>query len=393
VSVRSGRRRALLLAVGGLLVGLALLEGGLRLVQSAGWGRGDSLGVADPVLHHRFRPGATKKISGSWYRTNSLGLRDHEYAAAPPPGTYRILMLGDSFTEGFRLAFEDTVAKRVERGLNDGRCRGRYEVVNAGIGSYSPILEYLLLKQLADRVRPHMVVQNFDMTDVHDDFIRGRVAVFGDDGLPVAVPSDPRAEAALVLPPLARPDSALGALERRLNRLALYQAVRRSAVGQRVLGPLRLTPERLAERGLAGNVQYDIVAIVRDGEPPGLAEAWQATERYLLAARDLARARGAAYVLVTYPHPYQVAADESPLGRRKLGVGPGVVGDERPFRRLEALGRREGFPVVNLLPVFRAHHRPGVPLFSERDFHHTQEGARVFGVGMLHALSRLLPGC
>jgi hypothetical protein len=393
LSARSWIRHPLVLVAGGVLVGLALVEGGLRLAMTYRWGRGESLGITDPVVHHRFRPNAVKKVSGSWYRTNALGLRDHEYPERPAPGTYRILMLGDSFTEGFRLAFEDTVAKRVERGLNDGRCRGRYDVVNAGIGSYSPILEYLLFTQLADQLHPHMVVQNFDMTDVHDDFIRGRVAVFDGDGLPVAVPNDPRAEAALLLPPVARPDTAFGALERRLNRLALYQTLRRSVIGERLLGPVRLTPEQLAERGLAGNVQYDVVAIVRDGEHPGLAEAWRATERYLLATRDLARRRGMAYVLVAYPHPYQVTATESPLGRRKLGVGAGVVGDERPFRRLEALGGREGFPVVNLLPFFRANERPGAPLFSERDFHHTQEGSRIFGEGMLRALSRLVPGC
>ncbi len=383
----------MVLVVSSILIALVIVEGGLRLATARQWGRGDSLGITDRIVHHRFRPNAEKKVSGSWYRTNSLGLRDHEYAAPPPAGTYRILMLGDSFTEGFRLAFEDSVAKRVERGLNDGRCRGRYEVINAGIGSYSPILEYLLFRQLADRLRPHMVVQNFDMTDVHDDFIRSRVAVFDGAGLPLAVPNDPRTEAALLLPPLVRSDGALAAVERGANRLVLYQAFRRSVVGERLLGPVRLTPEQLAERGLVGNVQYDVVAAVRDGEHPGLAEAWRATEGYVMATRDLARRRGMAYVLVSYPHPYQVTATASPLGRRKLGVGAGIVGDERPFRRLEELGRRERFPVVNLLGFFRENERPGAPLFSERDFHHTQEGSRIFGAGMLQGLSPLVPGC
>ncbi|MBM4086320.1 MAG: hypothetical protein FJ272_16165, partial [Planctomycetes bacterium] len=33
-------------------------------------------------------------------RTNSLGLRDRDYAPAKPEGVYRILMLGDSFILG-----------------------------------------------------------------------------------------------------------------------------------------------------------------------------------------------------------------------------------------------------------------------------------------------------
>jgi hypothetical protein len=337
--------------------------------------------TSDPVLHHRARPGMSATIAGTEFSTNSLGLRDREYARPKPPTVFRVLMLGDSFTEGGGLPLAETVAKRVERGLNAGGC-GAYEVVNAGVASYSPILEYLLLQRLAPVLQPDLVVVNFDMTDVHDDVIRTATATLDGRGLPLVVPSDPTRETAMLLPPAPR---WLGPLGLRLNGLALYQAFRKSGAGQWLLGPVKVSPEQLEAYGLVGDVQHDPAAITRDGDFPEHARGWALTERYLVGIRDLARASGVPFVLVLYPHAQQVSADESPLGRRQLGAGPGLYASERPFARLEALGRREGFPVVNLLSVFRARHAEG-PLFRTHDIHHTPTGAAVFAEGVLAGL-------
>ena len=346
--------------------------------------------TSDPVLHHRARPGVSAIVAGTEFSTNSLGLRDREYASPKPPAIFRILMLGDSFTEGGGLTLEQTVAKRVERGLNAGGC-GAYEVVNAGVASYSPILEYLLLQRLAPVLQPDLVVVNFDMTDVHDDVIRTATATLDGRGLPLAVPGDPIRETAMLLPP---PPRWLAPLGPRLNGLALYQAFRKSGAGQWLLGPVKVSPEQLQVYGLVGDVQHDPAAITRDGDFPGLARGWALTERYLVGIRDLARARGVPFVLVVYPHAQQVSADESPVGRRRLGAGPGLYASGRPFERLEALGRREGFPVVNLLPVFRARRTEG-PLFRTHDIHHTPAGAAVFADGVLAGLRGLdvWPAC
>jgi hypothetical protein len=155
-----------------------------------------------------------------------------------------------------------------------------------------------------------------------------------------------------------------------------------------------MSPEQLEVYGLLGDVQHDPAAITRDGDFPEHARGWALTERYLAGIRDLARARGVPFVLVVYPHAQQVSADESPIGRRQLGAGPGLYASERPFERLQALGRREGFPVVNLLPIFRARHSEG-PLFRAHDIHHTPAGVAVFGDGVLAGLRGLdvLPPC
>ena len=86
-----------LLCVIGLALGVLLAEVLLRFQPPRA---GRACAVSDPVLHHRLRPNCDKTISGVRFTTNSLGLRDREYAIPKPSGTFRILMLGDSFTEG-----------------------------------------------------------------------------------------------------------------------------------------------------------------------------------------------------------------------------------------------------------------------------------------------------
>ena len=232
-----------------------------------------------------------------------------------------------------------------------------------------------------------MVVLNFDMTDVHDDLIRTATARLDDRGLPLAVPPDPRRETALMMPPLPGVGSTL-------NGLALYQMLRKSEAGQWLLGSLKTTPEALAAAGAIGDPERDPMAITRDDESPALARAWALTERYLLGIRDLARRRSAPFVLVVYPHAHQVSALESPLGRRQLGAGAGLYSSERPFARLRALGRREGFPVIDLLATFRARAAEG-PLFRRDDIHHTAAGAAVLADGIASGLTAagVLPAC
>jgi hypothetical protein len=160
-----------------------------------------------------------------------------------------------------------------------------------------------------------------------------------------------------------------------------------------LLGPIRLSPERLEALGLLGNVRYDVLAITRNGHHPGLAAAWSDTERYILGIRDLARANGAAFVLVVYPYAHQISATASAEGRRKFGIGPGLYASESPFRILEDLGRRGGFPVLNLRSFIRAaleaqERAGGLPFYWPHDIHFTVHGARAFAEGIEQGLWR-----
>jgi len=372
----------------GLAVALGVTEAALRLVPTQDR---KAQFVSDPVRHHRLRASWQGTVQGFPYRTNALGLRDRELATPKPPGRVRILMLGDSFTEGGGLAETDTVPRRVETTLRP-RC-STVDVVNAGTASYSPILEYLELQDIGAAVAPDVVVLNLDMTDVHDDFIRTAMAELDPAGLPVRVGTDRRRETALLLPP-ALPATLRG-VEARMDGVASWQVIRRSAGGRQLFGELNLDEPTLAARGLLGDLRYDRLAITRDTPARDEAAAWQTTARYLLGIKRRSEALGARFAVVVYPYPHQVAPHESPHGRARFGVGPGLYASDRPFRTVEALGRRDGFPVISLLDTFRRRADVTRPLFRRDDVHHTVAGAHVMADGIVAGLleAGLVPGC
>ena len=384
MSPARARRRRLLFGVALAVFVLAIVAVGaeIALRVAGSRSRGTKTHVADPVLHHTLRASVRTTVRGVPFETNALALRDREYAPGKPPGVTRILMLGDSFTEGGGLRLEESVPKVVEAGLNVRGCARAVEVVNGGVASSSPVLEYVFLRERGLALAPDLVVLNFDMTDVHDDAVRTAIARLDERGLPIAVPSNRRRETAVLLPALApRP---LDAVERALNHLALWQAFRLSAVGKWLFGSLRISAHRLEARGLVGDARYDTMAITRDDEQPATAAAWLLTERYLIAIRDLARARGAGFVLVLYPHAHQVSATAALGARDTFGLRPRLYASDRPFRRLESLGAREGFPVISVVGEFRR--RVGEGLFRDDDIHHTPLGARVLADGIRDGL-------
>jgi len=67
---------------------------------------------------------------------NSRGLRDYEYGFGKPPGSRRILIFGDSFTEGLEVEMRDLVAKQLERLFSRCFPDQAVQVTNFGVSTY-----------------------------------------------------------------------------------------------------------------------------------------------------------------------------------------------------------------------------------------------------------------
>ena len=94
--------------------------------------------------------------------TNEHGLRDKDYPKKRV-GVYRILVIGDSFTMGHGCDIEDTFPKLLEGQLNQwlDESPSAFEVINAGVGGYSPDMEFDLLKEKMEIYEPDLVVMGF----------------------------------------------------------------------------------------------------------------------------------------------------------------------------------------------------------------------------------------
>src|SRR5215470_515460 len=115
---------------------------------------------ADPLIGHEHRPFAAAHLMGVDVKTNAIGHRDYEYPVARQPGVPRIMMLGDSFIEGWGVPFDETITKRLERMFTEsGR---KVEVMNTGVGNYGSVQEVEAFMVRDAKFKPDIVVLNFD---------------------------------------------------------------------------------------------------------------------------------------------------------------------------------------------------------------------------------------
>ena len=87
---------------------------------------------------------------------NSKGLRDREYPYLKPPGTKRILVLGDSYTWGYGVANEEIYTEVLEETLQQKY--PHYEVINAGVSGWGTDQQYLFLVNEGLKYSPDLVI-------------------------------------------------------------------------------------------------------------------------------------------------------------------------------------------------------------------------------------------
>jgi hypothetical protein len=115
--------------------------------RPSNWPRIQDTGAAQltgDFLALELMPDQQINFHGATFSTNSWGMRDQEYALAPAPGTYRIVLLGPSFVMGSGAAdnevFEWLLEDRLN-GLSAGGSYDRYEILNMGVAGYSALQE------------------------------------------------------------------------------------------------------------------------------------------------------------------------------------------------------------------------------------------------------------
>ena len=122
----------------------------------------------DPEMSHEHRPNSQAFLMGVDVKINSLGFRDREISVKKPPGTYRIVALGDSTTFGLGAPFDQTYPKVLERELNRNPPSSKwknYEVINTGVGNYNTAQELAMLKDHGLPLDPDMVTIGWYIND------------------------------------------------------------------------------------------------------------------------------------------------------------------------------------------------------------------------------------
>lgn len=122
--------------------------------------------VSDPVRGQRLATNYNGWFAGVPVRTNALGFRDaREYPLAKPPGTFRIVVLGDSVTFGHGAPYETSYPYLLEQRLRSWRPDVKWEVWNLGIPGYNTAQELAYLNEVGERYAPDLVIVGFFLND------------------------------------------------------------------------------------------------------------------------------------------------------------------------------------------------------------------------------------
>ena len=116
-------------------------------------------------------------VDGSWrFVTNDRGLRDtRNFAYDKPPGTVRVLSLGDSHTQGYEVRQDATFSAVLERYLDSHGVKA--QVLNAGVSGFSTAEELAYLISEGYKYRPDVVVVGFYANDFDDNLKAGLFAL------------------------------------------------------------------------------------------------------------------------------------------------------------------------------------------------------------------------
>ncbi len=332
------------LALVGLATVLALLlaEAVLRLI---GFGV-PILYQPDPWLGWILRPGAE-----DWYtsegrgfiQVNSVGMRDREHQLAKPDSVYRIAVLGDSYSEAKHVAVDSTfwslLPDRLERcGFQAGK---RIEALNFSASGYGTAQELILLRVLAARYQPDLVLvqlnggndirNNSRTLETEDD--RPFFVLNPDGSLRLDNSFTSRARFRLMT---SRSRTVFRNLASNSRLLQLIHAVRHT-------DPKKVKEAQfaIAEAGL----DEPELSPPRD---PQWEDAWRVTEALIAEINREAAKHEAQTLVVTVPWPAQILPDaEARIAFAKRASVPDL---DYPDGRLEAFGKANNIWVLPLAP-------------------------------------------
>jgi len=126
----------------------------------------------DSITTRSLKPNTTfyhESLDGRWeFRTNSYGFRmDYDPKPEKAQSTIRVLLLGDSHTQGMESHHKDTFAQI----LSTKKCYEKsIEIINTGISGSGTSEHLVLLKPMLKRFQPDLVIEAFYPNDLLNNY-------------------------------------------------------------------------------------------------------------------------------------------------------------------------------------------------------------------------------
>jgi hypothetical protein len=292
--------------------------------------------------------------------TNRFGFHDVEHGAKRA-GSFRVLLLGDSYVAALSMRTAETVGRRLEEQLR--KLTGRdVEVVSIGRPGWGQVDELRALERFGRRVRPDLVL---DLALTFNDLVDNSPAL------------DRQSDQQLARIARVRP----GWTRIPAERAPLFW-LRSSVLNRLISHRLALL---LARRD--GEIPLDYLVYATPASPEWL-DARRRTEALILALRDESARWGARFAAAAASTPHGARGEK---GLAELFAAyPAMRGRSwdlgQPDRWLGESCRRAGIAFLALEPTFRRLTAAGQVLHWRFDGHWNRDGNAVAG----HELARFV---
>lgn len=338
--------------------------------------------VPDEVRHHKLVANAYSKFEQQDFsyvqRVNNLGLRGEDQKADKSPSVYRILTLGDSFTMGKGVHDHQTFSNLLESRLNDERrneCGPQsFEVLNAGVDSYAPVLAYLYLTGDLKGLQPNLVIFNLDVSDLVQESAYWDQAIFNENGDVTSVPGSARRRH------LNERIRTWVDQNLYITRLLLYYA-------NRMMGYRDLSIRGVVTQASSATARHTLASDTEDR-----SEQWRKIFVSLSRIKSYTDRNGMDFLMTIYPWGHQVSDSEWLPGRYNF-IPENAVASDVSERTVQRLAAEHGIELLNLFDLFRSY-KGDEPLYFDHDPHFTAAGQKLMGNGLAdHLIDHFSRSC
>ena len=150
----------IVILIGSLAVAFAAMEVVLRifLPTPIQWKYPQEHYIYDNEIGHWLQPNQDSYTHDKQVKTNSKGIRDHEYPDHRGPNVVRVIAIGDSQTFGKGLQLSDTWPKLLERRLNERGGNKKWEVINCGLSATDTWQHEIILERMIKEYHPDIAI-------------------------------------------------------------------------------------------------------------------------------------------------------------------------------------------------------------------------------------------
>jgi hypothetical protein len=376
--------------MGGILLGLAILELGVRLLpppEAKFQDLGDAY-VCSPTLGWRGRANYQNDIVRPEFtrllQFNDVGMHDTNHPLPKTENTFRILWLGDSFAEAVQMAEAQTAHQQLEDLLNQrlGNSGRAFEVIMAGVSGWGTGQQLAYYREYGRHYQPDLVLVLFFVGNDFRDNLPGNALTIG--GVNCFAPYFPVCEGQLDLEawsyiPGLKPAWGSCSPARKFVAAQLSLLKNNSALFAR-LEPLLLRLQPIKSFGDEFSLPYTALYLPRTSEE--VDYAWQVTEALLAQLNRETRADSAQFGAVIIG-PREVLwlslFDQGQL-QALFQSDPHLAQSQpnRPNQRLLNFMQGQDIPALDLQqPMIDYISATGAELYFSFDRHWTAEGNRL----------------